>query len=298
MILFVNTDMNSIYTMLGKYIYLRYKVIDGTPVYMAKINKQYILFANVGQTKVEIARVISNIINDLYISAIIVTGNEASLNPNYAKVGDLAINTSMIEYDVDYTAAGFEKGYIPDLNREIFYSNRKLINYAVKAARINEYDSKYGRVISGDSFISDSYKAEVLGNEFKAQFVDNESAILGELAFIYKIPIISIKGISNYADDNALKIYKENRDILYNELTKYGYTITKPDGAFYLFVKALDSDAVRFSELAKKYELLLVPSDSFGYPGYIRIAYCVSKKQIINSLPAFKKLIEEYKELV
>lgn len=95
-----------------------------------------------------------------------------------------------------------------------------------------------------------------------------------------------------------LKIYKENRDILYNELTKYGYTITKPDGAFYLFVKALDSDALRFSELAKKYELLLVPSDSFGYPGYIRIAYCVSKKQIMNSLPAFKKLIEEYKELV
>ena len=109
--------------------------------------------------------------------------------------------------------------------------------------------------------------------------------------FQYMIP----KCLGHTSD---LKIYKENRDILYNELTKYGYTITKPDGAFYLFVKALDSDALRFSELAKKYELLLVPSDSFGYPGYIRIAYCVSKKQIMNSLPAFKKLIEEYKELV
>ncbi len=95
-----------------------------------------------------------------------------------------------------------------------------------------------------------------------------------------------------------LNVYKENRDILYNELTKYGYTIIKPDGAFYLFIKSLDSDALKFSEFAKKYELLLVPSDSFGYPGYIRIAYCVSKEQIIKSLPAFKKLIDEYKELV
>ena len=59
-----------------------------------------------------------------------------------------------------------------------------------------------------------------------------------------------------------------------------------------------DLNRERLNEHAKKYELLLVPSDSFGYSGYIRIAYCVSKKQIINSLPAFKKLIEEYKELV
>ena len=93
-----------------------------------------------------------------------------------------------------------------------------------------------------------------------------------------------------------INIYKENRDILYKTLSEYGYDLVKPEGAFYLFMKSLDEDAMKFSELAKKYELLLVPSDSFGYPGYIRISYCVSKKQIIASLPAFKKLIEEYKE--
>lgn len=93
-----------------------------------------------------------------------------------------------------------------------------------------------------------------------------------------------------------INIYKENRDILYNRLSEYGYDLVKPEGAFYLFMKSLDEDAMKFSELAKKYELLLVPSDSFGYPGYIRISYCVSKEQIISSLPAFKKLIEEYKE--
>lgn len=92
-----------------------------------------------------------------------------------------------------------------------------------------------------------------------------------------------------------LETYKKNRDILYNALTSYGYTLAKPDGAFYLFMKALGNSALEFSEKAKEYELLLVPSDSFGYEGYIRIAYCVSTKQIENSLPAFKKLIDSYK---
>ena len=92
-----------------------------------------------------------------------------------------------------------------------------------------------------------------------------------------------------------INIYKENRDILYNELTSYGYDVVKPEGAFYLFIKSLDEDSYAFSEFAKKYELLLVPSDSFGVKGYIRISYCVSKEQIVNSLPSFKKLIQDYK---
>lgn len=96
-------------------------------------------------------------------------------------------------------------------------------------------------------------------------------------------------------ETSNLEIYKNNRDLLYNTLTSYGYEVVKPDGAFYLFVKALGGDANRFSEIAKEYELLLVPSDSFGYPGYIRIAYCVSPQQIKDSLPAFKRLIDEYK---
>ena len=91
-----------------------------------------------------------------------------------------------------------------------------------------------------------------------------------------------------------INVYKENRDILYKELTSYGYEVVKPEGAFYLFIKSLDEDSYAFSEFAKKYELLLVPSDSFGVKGYIRISYCVSRKQIVDSLPSFKKLIEDY----
>lgn len=91
-----------------------------------------------------------------------------------------------------------------------------------------------------------------------------------------------------------VSVYKKNRDILYNALTEYGYRCIKPDGAFYLFVESLEKDAVAFSEKAKEFELLLVPADSFGTPGFVRISYCVSTKQIEDSLPAFKKLAESY----
>lgn len=93
-----------------------------------------------------------------------------------------------------------------------------------------------------------------------------------------------------------ISIYKANRDRLCSALGEYGYTVVKPDGAFYLFVKALERDANAFAERAKKYNLLLVCGDDFGCKGYVRIAYCVSSEMIERSLPAFKALAESYKK--
>ena len=92
-----------------------------------------------------------------------------------------------------------------------------------------------------------------------------------------------------------LTVYRKNRDLLLHSLTEYGYTAVPPDGAFYLFVKSPEEDANAFCERAKKYELLLVPSDDFGCKGYVRICYCVETEQIERALPKFKALIEEYK---
>lgn len=91
-----------------------------------------------------------------------------------------------------------------------------------------------------------------------------------------------------------LSKYDENRKMLYNAITDIGYEAVMPQGAFYLFVKALEDDAKEFCKKARKYELLFVPSDSFGVKGYVRIAYCVSKSQIENSISAFEKLYKEY----
>lgn len=91
-----------------------------------------------------------------------------------------------------------------------------------------------------------------------------------------------------------VEAYKENRDILYNNLTSYGYQCVKPDGAFYLFVKALEDDAYKFFERAKAHEILVVPCDDFGVKGYVRIAYCTDKSKVVGALPAFKALAKEY----
>lgn len=102
--------------------------------------------------------------------------------------------------------------------------------------------------------------------------------------------------VAECAGDTAdLSVYRENRDILFNSLTEMGYTCTHPDGAFYLFVKALEPDAYAFCEKAKEFELLLVPSNDFGCEGFVRIAYCTSTEMIKKALPSFKKLIESYK---
>lgn len=91
-----------------------------------------------------------------------------------------------------------------------------------------------------------------------------------------------------------ISVYKENRRLLYEGLCACGFDCVYPDGAFYLFLKCPEPDARAFSQRAKKHELLLVPSDDFGLPGYVRVAYCVSPEMIKRALPAFNKLAEEY----
>ncbi len=89
-----------------------------------------------------------------------------------------------------------------------------------------------------------------------------------------------------------LAAYDKNRKALYEGLTEMGYEMAKPDGAFYLFIKAPGGDANEFSERAKAKDLLVVPGDGFGCPGYFRICYCVSYEMIQKSLPVFRALIE------
>ena len=94
-----------------------------------------------------------------------------------------------------------------------------------------------------------------------------------------------------------LAAYDENRNNLYNCLTEMGYECAKPDGAFYLFMKAPNGDDIAFSEAAKYEEnILIVPGTGFGCPGYLRLAYCVSNEMIWNSLPGFRRLIQRYKK--
>lgn len=108
-------------------------------------------------------------------------------------------------------------------------------------------------------------------------------------------PSLFQKVIAKCLDSEVdVSIYERNRNLLYEHLTSIGFECTKPQGAFYLFPKTLIPDDKAFCEVAKTYNLLLVPGSAFGCPGYMRLSYCMSYEQIKRSLPAFTKLAEHY----
>ncbi len=90
-----------------------------------------------------------------------------------------------------------------------------------------------------------------------------------------------------------MSVYETNMNILYNELISLGFTCTKPGGTFYIFPKALEEDAVSFCQKALKYDLILVPSDSFGVPGFFRMAYCIDTEKVERSLEALREFVKE-----
>lgn len=90
-----------------------------------------------------------------------------------------------------------------------------------------------------------------------------------------------------------MSVYETNMNILYKELTDLGFSCVKPGGTFYIFPKALEEDAVAFCQKALKYDLVLVPSDSFGVPGYFRMAYCIDTEKVERSVEALRKFVKE-----
>lgn len=93
-----------------------------------------------------------------------------------------------------------------------------------------------------------------------------------------------------------MSVYETNMNLLYHKLTELGFRCVRPGGTFYIFPKALEEDAVAFSQKALKYDLILVPSDSFGTPGYFRMAYCIDTEKVIRSLPALEQFVKnEYR---
>jgi aspartate aminotransferase len=148
-----------------------------------------------------------------------------------------------------------------------------------------------------------SLPGERIGYVCVPDFVENSADVYATIAGAARAmghvcpPTLIQLAVERCADEMPdLVAYDENRTLLYEELTKMGYECAKPDGAFYLFVKAPNGDAVAFSNKAKlEHNLLVVPGDGFECPGYLRLSYCVSNKMIRASLPAFRAMIESYK---
>jgi aspartate aminotransferase len=133
--------------------------------------------------------------------------------------------------------------------------------------------------------------------------MDEPKLLMDGLAFCNRTlgfvnaPALWQKAVEDSVDATVeISEYAKRRDLLYNHLVSLGFEVNKPQGAFYLFPKALIEDDIAFVEAAKKHNLLFVPGTGFGYPGYVRLSYCVDIKMIERSLPAFTKLAEEFKK--
>lgn len=100
----------------------------------------------------------------------------------------------------------------------------------------------------------------------------------------------------NLKETADLSVYEVNMNYLYDELIRLGFTVVRPGGTFYIFPKALEEDSIAFCQKAKKYDLILVPGDSFGCPGYFRMAYCIDTEKVKRSLSVLRKFVEsEYR---
>lgn len=106
--------------------------------------------------------------------------------------------------------------------------------------------------------------------------------------------IVQLAVIKSLYETADLSVYETNKNILYTELTKMGFDCVEPGGTFYMFPKALEPDAVAFSNKAKEMDLLLVPSDSFGVSGHFRISYCIPTEKVERSIPVFQRLADMY----
>ncbi len=122
----------------------------------------------------------------------------------------------------------------------------------------------------------------------------NAATVANRVLGFVNAPSLLQKAVARCIDESSdIAFYERNGKTLYDSLTEYGYECVKPQGAFYLWVKSPIADEKKFCDMAREHRILLVPGSSFACPGYVRISYCVAYETVVNSLPGFKKLIEE-----
>lgn len=177
--------------------------------------------------------------------------------------------------------------------REIVFNNIK-VPYINKYYKNTFVAYSYSKTLSlpGERIGYLVVSSEIDGFEEMCSALNVANRILG----FVNAPSLFQKVAAVCADDTSdLSVYEENKNILYNALTEFGYSCVEPKGTFYMFPKCLIDDDKKFCEAAKEFKLIIVPGSTFSCPGYFRIAYCVDRNVITNSLESFKMLAQKFK---
>ena len=193
--------------------------------------------------------------------------------------------------DREATLSLIDLSKIPELSEQYQQYGKELFAHALKEetflasyARKVEQVERIGYVIVPD---------EVTESKTVYAAIAGAGRALGYVCAPSMFQKVIASCVGNTGD---IELYKKNRDLLYDGLTKIGYECFKPQGAFYMFVKALEPDADAFCERAKDQDLLIVSATGFGCPGYARVSYCVDYDMIERSFSAFEKLYQSYRK--
>ena len=230
---------------------------------------------------------------------------EAMLN---TKVNAVLINTPNNPSGIVYNTATLEKlasilyKKQEEFGHDIFLISDEPYREIVFDGADSPYPSKfYDNSISVYSFSKSlSLPGERIGYlavNPKATDADILAVICGQISrgIGHNCPASTAQlGVAKVIDETSdLSVYETNMNLLYDALTRLGFTVVKPGGTFYIFPKALEEDAVAFCNKAKEYDLILVPADNFGCPGYFRMAYCIDTEKVKRSIPVLEKFARE-----
>lgn len=179
---------------------------------------------------------------------------------------------------------------------------REIVFDGVKAPYVSKY---YDNTLSCYSFSKSlSLPGERIGYVAvnpRCTDADILAVICGQISrgIGHNCPASSVQlAVARVIDEvSDLSVYETNMNLLYDALTRLGFTVVRPGGTFYIFPKALEDDANAFCMKAKKYDLILVPSDNFGCPGYFRMAYCIDTEKVKRSIPILEEFVnKEYRK--
>lgn len=209
MIAIVTTDFPELTTSLCGRLRLCEHRAYGLTFYIAEICGSRVMLANVGDTKVASAVNLSKLLSCHRPAAVIAAGNLAGVSG--AATGTVVIASDSVQFDVDFSKPGYSLGEIPYLGKTYFQADPNLTALAKCAGAALSAQYVTGRVVTGDRFIADVVKANDLASTWSATGVDAETAALAECAYMYGVPFVSVKAVSNSGGDNAVGEYTANR---------------------------------------------------------------------------------------
>ena len=209
MIAIVTTDFPEYTTSLCGRLALNRHCAYGLTYYTTEICGTRVMIANVGDGKVASAVNLSKLLSCHRPSAVIAAGNLAGVTGT--NTGTVIVATDSVQYDVDFSKLGYSWGEIPALDKTYFQSDPNLVALARCAGAAIPVNYVTGRVVTGDRFIADDVKANDLATTWTAIGVDAETAALAECAYMYGVPFVSVKAVSNSGGANAVGEYTANR---------------------------------------------------------------------------------------